>query len=186
MDVREARAVLGVGEASGWDDVRAAYRRLIRDVHPDLAGPGGARRAARINDAYTSLARVRRNASTATTAPGPRTSTPAAAPRPVPAGVPVERLDGATIRLACPPDHAFAHLMEAAHAFGEITYVDRSCGIFEAVVPIAGEGACSLVVSLTATDRGTDAFCTLEAIERVAQPPVHHLVEAMVEVLRGG
>ncbi len=52
------------------------------------------------------------------------------------------------------------------------------------MVPVAGEGACSLVISLQGRAAGTDAFCTLEAIQRVAQPPVRHVTEALVDALR--
>ena len=53
--------------------------------------------------------------------------------------------------------------------------------------PDAGErarGADPLVVSFQGRAEGTDAFCTLEAIQRVAQPPVRHVTEALVDALR--
>jgi DnaJ homolog subfamily C member 19 len=34
----EARAVLGVGQDAGPDEIRAAHRRLIATVHPDRGG----------------------------------------------------------------------------------------------------------------------------------------------------
>lgn len=178
MDVVEARAVLGVASSTGWDDVRAAYKRLIRAAHPDVAGPAASQHAARVNAAYTVLARARRGGTLHPPAVPPQPRTP-----PVSA-VPVEVLDGDTIHLDCPSDEAFARLIEAAHTIGEITYVDRSCAIFEAIVPIIGEGACSLVISLQGRAEGTDAFCTLEAIEHVAQPPVRHVTAALVAALR--
>jgi hypothetical protein len=67
---------------------------------------------------------------------------------------------------------------------GDVTYVDRSCAIFEALVSVPGEGTCSLVVTFQGRSDGTDAFCTLEAIERVASPPVRSVVEALVAAIR--
>ena len=39
---------------------------------------------------------------------------------------------------------------------------------------------CSLVITLQGRADGTDAFCTLEAIEHVASPPVRPVVERLV------
>jgi hypothetical protein len=113
---------------------------------------------------------------------------PVATPEPPPRAAddvwePAEVLEGDTIRLAMPPDEAFLRLLEAAHRIGDVTYVDRSCAIFEALVSVEGEGTCSLVVSLQGRAHGTEAFCTLEAIEHVASPPVRHVTEALVAAL---
>ena len=92
-------------------------------------------------------------------------------------------LDGDTIRLFMPPDEAFMRLLDAAHRIGDVTYVDRSCAIFETLVAIEGEGVCSLVVTLQGRADSTEAFCTLEAIEHVGSPPVRHVTEALVAAL---
>ena len=49
MPPREARALLGVGEAATLDEIRAAHRRLIARVHPDAGG--SAELATRVNAA---------------------------------------------------------------------------------------------------------------------------------------
>ena len=49
----EARALLGVGEGAGADDIRAAHRRLIAKVHPDAGGSQGL--ATRVNAARDAL-----------------------------------------------------------------------------------------------------------------------------------
>jgi hypothetical protein len=185
MEVAEAWGVLGLSPGTGWEEVRVAYRRLIRDAHPDLAGASATRRAASLNDAYTTLVRAKREGRLAPPAPGSRPGPRHAPPDPAPWG-PVERLDGGTIHLhGIPADEAFVRLFNACHHIGEVTYVDRSGPILEAVLPLEGVGACSLVITLQGRAHGTDAFCTLEALERVAQPPVHHVVAALVDALRG-
>jgi hypothetical protein len=55
MDVAEARSILGVGPAASPDEIRSAYLRLIRAVHPDAGGSEGL--AARLNAARDRLLR---------------------------------------------------------------------------------------------------------------------------------
>ncbi len=53
MDAREAQATLGVGPEADEAAIEAAYRRLMRRVHPDLGGAAGL--AARLNAARAVL-----------------------------------------------------------------------------------------------------------------------------------
>ncbi len=160
--------MLGVAPDASWAAVRSAYRRAIRAAHPDVAG-GSSSRAATLNVAYATLVRARRAAP----------SEPVRSrPRPPRVG-PIEVLDGDTLRVAAPPDEAFLAVLEACHRIGDVTYVDRSCAILETLVRIPGEGACSLVVSFQGRALGTDAFCTLEAIEHVGSPPVGPVIAAL-------
>jgi glyoxylase-like metal-dependent hydrolase (beta-lactamase superfamily II) len=173
MDVHEARTVLGVAEGDGWDVVRAAYRRLIRSAHPDRAG-GTTRAAARLNEAYAVLSRARRQGSRVGTAAGTRSATTATprAPAPPPPPPPPPRVGTAvvgddTLLLAVPPPEAFARLLDAGHRIGSVSYVDRSCGIFEVVVHEDGE-TCSLLVTLQDRGQGTEVIFALESLERAA------------------
>lgn len=175
MDVTEARRVLGVTAGDGWDVVRAAYRRLIRAAHPDTVEPsaaaGATARAVRLNDAYASLSRAKRAGALDGAGPPGGTaappSAPAAPPPPDPPPVGTRLVDGDTLLLAAPHDEAFTRLVDAAHRVGVVSYVDRSCAIFEAVVRLDGE-ACSLVVTTQGRAHGTEAFLTVESLERVA------------------
>jgi curved DNA-binding protein CbpA len=38
MPLADARALLGVSEGAGADEIRAAHRRIITRVHPDAGG----------------------------------------------------------------------------------------------------------------------------------------------------
>jgi hypothetical protein len=175
----EARALLGVTADDGWDAVRLAYRRLIRELHPDRAGPEATGRAAELNEAYGVLSRELANAALRNRRPT------ASTPRPAPPPKVTAHIDGADVLVVdAPPDETFTRLLEAAHVVGAVSYVDRSCAIFEVVVRHEGE-ACSLVVSLHASknSRGTEAHCTLESMQRSAKldpaPVVRELAAAL-------
>jgi hypothetical protein len=179
MEVAAARSALGLGAAPTWAEVRVAYRAQIAAAHPDRAG-GDPDRAALVTEAYATLERAHRDGRLHHRLP----VTPPPTPAPEAFDEPPEVLDGDTIRIHAPPDEAFARLLDACHHIGDVTYVDRSCAILEALVRVEGEGVCSLVVTLQGRADGTDAFCTLEAIEHVASPPVRHVVEHLVTALR--
>jgi hypothetical protein len=49
MSAAEARAMLGIGESAGRDEIEAAYKRLMMRVHPDHGGASGL--AAQLNAA---------------------------------------------------------------------------------------------------------------------------------------
>ena len=178
MEVDEARAVLGVLATDEWSAVRLAYRKLIRELHPDRAGPRATDRAAEVNQAYAVLTRALHGAGAR------RPEPPPPPPRPT-AGAPrmSAHVEGGNILLIkAPPDEAFTRLLEAGHVVGHVSYVDRSCAILEVVVQHEGE-TCSLVVSLQPHEDGTEALCTLESIERVHKPSPEPVVRQLVAAL---
>jgi hypothetical protein len=191
VDVVAARAALGLGPSPTWTEVRVAYRAQIAAAHPDRAG-GDPALAAQVTAAYATLERAHREGHLhAVAVPAPPAPSPAATSAPrawVPSDDPMadppEVLDGDTVHLRMPPDEAFVRLVEACHRIGDVTYLDRSCAILEALVRVEGEGVCSLLITLQGRADGTDAFCTLEAIEHVASPPVRQVTEALVAALR--
>ena len=184
MEVAEARAELGLGPSPTWTQVRIAYRAQIAASHPDRAG-GDPARAAVVTEAYATLERAHQDGRLVDRPPPPSPRPPPRrAPPAAPLDEPPEVLDGDTIHLVAPPDEAFARIVDACHHIGDVTYVDRSCAILETLVRVEGEGVCSLVITLQGRSHGTDAFCTLEAIEHVASPPVRQVVEQLVAALR--
>ncbi|KAM3215124.1 hypothetical protein ACQJBY_067224 [Aegilops geniculata] len=48
--------VLGVGAGASRGEIKAAYRRIAREVHPDAAGGGGDEGFIRLHTAYATLA----------------------------------------------------------------------------------------------------------------------------------
>jgi hypothetical protein len=179
MDAVEARAVLGVGPRAGWVEVRAAYRRAIRGAHPDTHGAAATATAVRVNEAYAVLRRLQR-AGTLDAAVAPPPAPPPPPPPPPTVGVAVETDD--VLLLAAPPDEAFVVLLEAAHRVGNVSYVDRSSGIFEAVIRQDDE-TCSLLVTLQARAHGTEALLALEALERAASLPTARVLARLLEAL---
>lgn len=176
MDLNEARTLLGVAAGADHATVRAAYRERIRLAHPDIAGPDATGRAARLNEAYALLAQP----------PAPK---PTSVPVPArDAGPPAAHAVGHdTIHLDLPPAEALAVLIDAAHRVGEVTYIDRSSAIFETVVVLSDGQSYSLLVTLHERADGTDALCTLEAMERVASVPVDLVVDALMgQIGEGG
>lgn len=168
MDEREARAVLGLAPSATVDDARAAYRRLVRAHHPDVAGDRGTRTTARVIDAWRVLRDVAQP-----TAP-PASSAP----------VVDATSDGDTITLDVPADEAFLLLLEAAHRVGDVTHVSPGDALLEALIAFDDGRTCSLVISLQGRANGTtDAFCTLQALDAGPTPPVGLVVDALVEEL---
>lgn len=177
MELASARAILGVSATDEWSVVRAAYRERIRRFHPDVAGDAGVARSVELNAAYRALSLARREGRLHADAPappprGPRSpGDPPRAVRPEwapPAGPAddVRVLDHDTLVLSSTPDETFRRLVEATHEIGDISYLDRSSSIFEAVMTLDDGSHASFVVSLQwrAHDASCEAFCTLEAL----------------------
>ena len=83
--------LLGVSRAATAPELKAAYRRLMRSCHPDLAGAGGAAMSQRVNAAYTVLSdpAARRDYDYEIREPVPaETGAPAPQPAPGPAEAP--------------------------------------------------------------------------------------------------
>lgn len=70
MGARDFYEVLGVGRTASRQEIRAAYRRLVRELHPDGGAPGGrgavsqcdSERLREVMDAYAVLGRDDRRA----------------------------------------------------------------------------------------------------------------------------
>jgi hypothetical protein len=176
VELEEARSLLGVSPDEEWEAVRVAYRRLIRLQHPDRAGPGATVRAAELNEAYRVLSRSLQ----IQTVEGRRPRRRVVTPPPPRFDAHIEGAD--TLIVEAPPDEAFTQLLEAGHVVGAVSYVDRSCAIFEVVVKHQGE-TCSFVVSLEG-DEKTEAYCTLESMERSQRLSPTPIVRQLAGALR--
>lgn len=189
MDLDDACRALGLGPGADADAARQAYRRLVRQVHPDVAGPDhrSGEAAARITQAFAVVQaalvdhggrlperaphRGDRPAPAATGAGPPAGAGPATGHHPA---------DGALV-VGLPPDEAFALLHEAGGLVGEIAYVDRHLGLLEVVVRFAGGPTCSVVLTLQGRAQGTEAFLTMASIEADPTPDIAPVVAALAE-----
>lgn len=193
MDLDQARAILELPAQVTLDDVRAAYRRLLRRHHPDVdRGAGAQARTATIIEAYELVVGwaaeegdppvLRWPVNDLAPAPGPEPARVRAdGPYDV---VDAQALDTDTIAVDAPPPETYAALMEAASRVGNIAYVDRQLGIVETMVRFEGGPTCSVVMTLQGRATFTEIFCTMESIEAAPTPPIGPVIDALVEALR--
>ncbi|MCB0963124.1 MAG: J domain-containing protein, partial [Acidimicrobiales bacterium] len=181
VNAEEAARVLGVSRTAPPEEVRSAYRALIRAHHPDRPDVTSAGRATRIIEAY----RILVAASPPQSEPPPGEppdpgGARAAGPSAVATGAPpVARLGVDALLVDAPADEAFRWLLDAAHDVGEITYVDRSMPILEVLCRFEGEPATSLLVTLQGRGSGTEVFATVESIEARPAPPTAAVVDLL-------
>ena len=173
MDSAEARSVLGVIPTASAEELRSAYRQRLFAVHPDHSGHSGDG-VRTVISAYRTL-----------------TSQLVIAPEPVPVEAPAPANDlhaddlrgddlhadevwligPDTIALAMPADDAYLRLLEVAHRIGDVTYVDRSCALMEALLRTKDGTTLSLVISLQGRALGhSEAFLTIEPVDLVRGP----------------
>ena len=173
MEAAEAWRQLGLEPGAPWSEVRAAYRRLVRAHHPDVAGAHTTARTAVIIEAYAVL-RARRGAEDSV-APAP--------PPPPPAPLSYRLVGNDTVALGAPADEAFLTMLDVGHQIGEVTYIDREAGLLETIVQIEAGPVCSLVVTFQGRANGTtEALCTLEPLGTGPAPPA----AAAVDLITGG
>jgi len=178
-----------VAVSAGADEVRVAYRRRIRDRHPDRAGAAATDDASAINEAYAVLR--------APAAPAPPPAPPASSRPPAPPGWPAEEdeafaahadevtlVDDETMAFAFPADEVFHLLVDVADRIGDITYVDPEAGLLETRVQFVGEPACSVVLSLQGRADRVEAFCTIESLDGTRPPPTSEVVSLLIRSLR--
>jgi hypothetical protein len=180
--------VLGLSSGAAMSDVRAAYRRLVREHHPDVAGEEGSGQTARLTEAYALLRRVATETAAETFDLQPTDTATAASPAPqarspYEEAVEAERAAGDTIVVRAPAAEAFGVLFEAAGRIGHVAYFDRQLGILETIVRFEGGPSCSLLITLQGRVGGTEAFCTLESIEATPTPPIQPVIDALMEEL---
>jgi molecular chaperone DnaJ len=194
VDVQEALAVLGLSPGVTLAEARAAYRRLVRVHHPDVAGDAATAQAARLTEAFAVLRSVASSSTTGTIDPVASPSVPAAPEPTTPSAAQAARgayqhaaeaelAAGDTILVRAPADEAFVALLDGAARIGHIGYLDRQLGILETIVRFEDGPTCSLLITLQGRVEGTEAFCTIESIEAAPTPPIGPVVDALLKAL---
>jgi hypothetical protein len=195
VQVDEARRILGLAPDAEIDAVavRARYRTLVRVAHPDVSSrPDAADRTARLTHAYRVLSEALARGAPTSGSPSRTPAGPAgrAAP-PSPPGPPprppveVHLVDAETIAVDAPADEALMLLLDAAHALGEISYLDRMAGLVEVIVEFVEAPTSSVLFSLQGRANGTtEVFCTVEALSGGDSPPADAVTRLVLATLR--
>jgi hypothetical protein len=161
----EARAVLGVPLEATVEEIRTAFRDVVRRHHPDVAGTSGSHRTRQAIAAY----RLLQTAEPETAAIGQPSTVVHQAGDTVEVEVEVV---ADTVWVGLPAHEAFFVLLEVGHDLGEVAYVDRSVGLLEIVVTFLEWPVCSVVLWLRGRGSSTtDALCTVESLTGAPAPP---------------
>lgn len=172
MDPERARSLLGVAPGADRATIRAAYRRRVARVHPDVSpSPDATDRTLELRIALEVLLDAR-----------PDDASPEPAVQaPVPPPVLVERRSADTIGVALPPDEVLLVLIDVAHDLGEVAYLDPANGLVEVVVEFLEAPTSSVLLHLQGRATGvTEVVCTVEPLSGGIRPPT----EAVTELLR--
>jgi hypothetical protein len=187
MNPEHAAVLLGVHVNDSIEQVRAGYRRRLFDVHPDHGG--SAEQTRLLISALTTLEAAidAPSVSALDVEPDPAGESRVEATFSTPSDREVVwRVDADTLAIDGPADETYARLLDVAHEIGDVTYVDRQCGVFEALLRSRSGTTISMVVTLQGRSNGsTEAFFTLEPIDAVKGelPSVHDITELVASYL---
>lgn len=179
MDPGRARSLLGLEPGADVVTIRAAYRRRIARVHPDVSAlPDASDRTRELRTALeVLLARIDDTAPE----PAPVTRPPTGPAGGGAPGVAVDRRSEDTIGVALPPDEVLLLLVDVAHDLGEVAYLDPANGLVEVVVEFVEAPTSSVLMHLQGRATGvTEVVCTVEPLSGGVSPPT----EAVTELLR--
>lgn len=185
----KARRLLGVAPDASTDEVRAAYRALMRRHHPDTRsyeqpndGPDDT--AARLTAAYALLTRPDPLLGAS---PSNRT------PVPPPDGPPHTqvRTDGAIV-VEAPGPETYMRVHDALDELGDVTYLDRSGGYLQALVHPEGGPLCTLIAVVEARAIDSVVLISLEplastsSIDSNEMPPIELLLQDLARLIAEG
>lgn len=156
-----ALAVLGLQGRPSWDEVRSAYRSLVRAVHPDIARTDAATaRTAEINEAF---AQLRQRTEDGRLALPPR---PAVAPR---------AAHQPSLVLRSRPGDVYLNLLEAAHELGDVCYLDPEAGLIQILLSDQGAAGAHLLIDVDRDHDPPRVAFTLESADP-SVPPIAEVV----------
>ena len=179
MDLGNAQQLLGVVADADAAQIRGAFRRRIRQLHPDVSGDNDAAATRELLTAY-------RVALSAAVDHGDEQSDEMAVDRGDEQSDSVWLVDTDTIALACPHDEVFARLLDVCSTLGAITYLDRQGELFEVLLRTTLGDTLSLVVSFQGRSGWVEAFLTTEVLDiaRHELPTIGQLTELVLHQLR--
>ena len=210
MEVADALAALRLGPGATWSEVRAGYRALLRQNHPDLSDdPGAAARTARLTAAYAVLRKATGDGRHPLPAPAAprqgRAAEPGRGSRPAaatgsggraaatgPAGTaprgraaapaPDTGATGAVVGRRDPAE-VFGRLRAAAGAVGNLSGVDPESLTLQILVEAPGGAPAQLLAEVFRRGDDTAIMFTLESLTAAPGPPIEAVVKRLLAAL---
>ena len=168
--IDRALAVLGLSGRPTWDEIRAAYRTLVRASHPDVARTDAATaRTAAINEAFAALQRRTDDGRALLPERPPPPSPPAAQP---------------AVVLRSRPGDVYVNLLEAAHELGDVCYLDPEAGLIQILLTDQGAAGAHLLIDVDRDQHPPRVAFTLESAD-ASVPPIADVVGELATHLRG-
>lgn len=169
--IDRALQVLGLDGRPPWDQVRAAYRSLIRTSHPDVARTDAAtERTAAINEAFALLRRRTDDGRIELPTRPPAEPPERAAPQP-------------SVVLRSRPGDVYVNLLEAAHELGDVCYLDPEAGLIQILLTDQGAAGAHLLIDVDRDHQPPRVAFTLESADD-AVPPIADVVGRLALHLR--
>jgi molecular chaperone DnaJ len=176
VDLDAAYRVLGVAPGAPWGEVRAAHRRLAKELHPDVTG-GDHRRMSEVNLAFAALLAARPHVDAA---PEPE---PDVTAEPVPAGASGAGTadDPVTFAVDVLPVEAFEALLIVTSFLGDPWVIDEP---YELTALLDPPLACRCHLTLVPEAGGTIVTVEVVPTSRRSRPPTpYQVAEALITEL---
>lgn len=171
--IDRALTALGLSGRPSWSEIRATYRSLVRESHPDIAQTDAAtERTAAINEAFALLRRRTDDGRAALPA------RPAVAPARPPATSPP------AVVLRAGPGDVYVNLLEAAHELGDVCYLDPEAGLIQILLTDKGASGAHLLIDVDRDHQPARVAFTLESADD-AVPAIADVVDQLAVHLRG-
>jgi len=173
MDVDAALHELGLDRTATWTEIKQRYRAELRQHHPDVVGDASGSdtsKTAQLIAAFDTL----EAATSAGERPLPGDPVPSSPP-----AVPE------ALVLRTRPGNTFHQLLDAAHALGEVTYVDPEANLLQVLIQPDGAGPCQLVAELAEVDGRSVVSFSLVSLTEVGAPPIESVVAELADLLAG-
>ena len=172
-ELADALGLLRVQPPADWEDVRSAYRNLLMEVHPDTTGNPDEGRTTEIVDAFRLLRAATDDGTT------PLATVLATAAAEATAAAAVAAAAGPVV-LHSSSDDVFGRVCDALSSIGDISGLDRSSGLVQAMVTDPGHAASQLTAEITPVGGGeAQVLFTLEAVGRGEPPLLSDLVSRL-------
>ena len=174
-EIADALRIIGVSAETPWDDIRRAYRRRVRDHHPDLGGSAteATEQTTRLNLAWQTLESATDGGRRPLPATGHNPDATESGPTDH-AGVDVA---APAVTLRAPPGDVFVQLLDAAHAVGDVSYIDPEAGLIQVLLDPGGPAASQLLIAVdTEADPPACSF-TLDSMQAANAPAIADVVD---------